>query len=992
MSTIEPTDLLLVNRNQQSFYVKAEDAKVKILDDDLLLANRNGNSYKITGIDFRESIIPPVSIESPEILSPQDGAGLGDGTSNYLLTSEIIQVDEVSGDNGETWQWSQPATNGGITQLGRYVRSLGGRTVAFERQNGDLIYNDGIDLNVGWQINSSGAQLSNTGIILQGSGTLLATDGPDNSYVSTDGKNWTAITLDLPGSVPDNIQSGVYSTKEQRFYVMSQRNSGSKWTLWGSNVDGNLESPWEEVPNLYQYTASVDYSPSEVIRNGISYIMVAGRNNGTVILVENGKTISILNSPLSQVSNVSYSAEILVAGDSANNRIAFSTDFGQTWNDYAPPVTPYVIKAFQNSFILVSRDNDGTVMKSPDGENWTEYLTPASHSTAAGALEFSASGLVIAANYVNNVQSNGFLWSSLGYTDLTFQDNSNFDAFDVGTPTGLSDGSKTCEVLAIDATASTMQVLTADTFIANNGEQLVSAQAVTEVEVDPETLVFTATPYVDLEHTSIPGSAIWEVATSADFSSGLMTDTKPAVRSNNEILPDERVNIVLAEETEYWVRVTYTTFDSSISAQSAVSHFKTGLGTSVEAGWGTVYDLPASWNTSNITAVNLVRTCGDYFVAAKRGHGDGNAQYVYSQDGVDWTIVDWFDQSRELHGIGYGNGVYYAVSQDKIYTNTDITDESGWSESYTMVGNHSNSFSGIRYYSGKLFVVTNQNEIFYTENDGNSWSILTGDFIRDVMWNETASRWICPHDNSRTGSFIMIGVNIPATDTQRRGKPNGWSENSSGYALNGRVYYWQDKNIYVCVRNTEGQATWKGGNVDPNTGWEDAFQMTNPGIAGAMNAYSLDLGANELVIASVNGSITYSTDGKTWEPFYTISTDPVVTTNLVFGVAYKDGVYVAFSRGGKLLSSTTLETTTLFYNQETNSVISKAKLERQYGVSKASEKLGIFELTEKPNYTPAGFIREGTKYRPVRDYTQDLNTLMANVSEAQATLTELQSQ
>ena len=70
---------------------------------DLVLVNRSANSYKIRAEYLQDSINPP-SLESPQIISPQDGAGLGDGTSSYALTSEIIQVDEVPGDNGEVLQ------------------------------------------------------------------------------------------------------------------------------------------------------------------------------------------------------------------------------------------------------------------------------------------------------------------------------------------------------------------------------------------------------------------------------------------------------------------------------------------------------------------------------------------------------------------------------------------------------------------------------------------------------------------------------------------------------------------------------------------------------------------------------------------------------------------------------------------------------------------------------------------------------------------------
>ena len=58
-------------------------------------------------------------------------------------------------------------------------------------------------------------------------------------------------------------------------------------------------------------------------------------------------------------------------------------------------------------------------------------------------------------------------------------------------------------------------------------------QKVSDAAPVADDLILTATPYVDNPlNATTPGIATWEVATSADFSTGLMTDTQTLVRDN----------------------------------------------------------------------------------------------------------------------------------------------------------------------------------------------------------------------------------------------------------------------------------------------------------------------------------------------------------------------------------------------------------------------------------------------------------------------------
>ena len=67
MAKVQPTDLLLVNRNSQSYQITGENVVADLQDTDLLLVNRDNVSYKITGAEIKESF-GPAAVE-PELTS-----------------------------------------------------------------------------------------------------------------------------------------------------------------------------------------------------------------------------------------------------------------------------------------------------------------------------------------------------------------------------------------------------------------------------------------------------------------------------------------------------------------------------------------------------------------------------------------------------------------------------------------------------------------------------------------------------------------------------------------------------------------------------------------------------------------------------------------------------------------------------------------------------------------------------------------------------------
>lgn len=92
MSTVNDTDLLLVERNGIQYQISYDELGT-INDDDLLIVERGGVQYKLAAVDLDLST---GSFGTPvEVLTPVDGAGVGGNLNFTGRTSDIASVDEI---------------------------------------------------------------------------------------------------------------------------------------------------------------------------------------------------------------------------------------------------------------------------------------------------------------------------------------------------------------------------------------------------------------------------------------------------------------------------------------------------------------------------------------------------------------------------------------------------------------------------------------------------------------------------------------------------------------------------------------------------------------------------------------------------------------------------------------------------------------------------------------------------------------------------------
>ena len=116
MSSIDPDDLLLVNRGGVSNQFLVTEVMSYLADDDLVLVNRSGSSYKLTGQDLRDSIGPPPTIFRPDLLTPSNGAGVTFQPTTAAITEVVggadpgTTYDAVNARDTLTWTFTNPPT------------------------------------------------------------------------------------------------------------------------------------------------------------------------------------------------------------------------------------------------------------------------------------------------------------------------------------------------------------------------------------------------------------------------------------------------------------------------------------------------------------------------------------------------------------------------------------------------------------------------------------------------------------------------------------------------------------------------------------------------------------------------------------------------------------------------------------------------------------------------------------------------------------------
>ena len=870
---------------------------------------------------------------------------------------------------------------------------------------------------------------------------------------------------------------------EDRFYIADfkapnaiYKSRGVDYTTW----DKVVEYPSGSF-NIYEFTAGDDY-----------YIIAdesnANTGNGTFLRSKNGGAFEEVAHPFPGVfCDTAYADGVLLAiamlkdATAANLKDTYtSTDFGDTWVRNVNALTSTSIstsekqrclKTLNNEFILVGIGDDGDYtgwfLKSTDGVTWSEYEIGPNFQVRRSGLAFPASGLMVSGSV------GGFWWTSFSSKFLEFADNTRFEDFEVNGIYDEAAGVKSALILFKDPDAAppTMRISTDDIFVANAGEKLVSRIEVTDASPDPESLIFTATPYEDdPDGQTTPGTATWDVATSADFSTGLMTDTKAVVRDvNNSLEPSERVNISLEDDTEYYTRVTYTNADGTLSAVSRTHHFRTDSGEICEV-WSTNFTGGSlAGGTTYINAFD-----GSLTTAALTIEEAGNP--------VIYNIPDTL-LGKQLTGYFYGDG---AASKFILNSGSFENCQNG-----TEIGNTS--------YDGKCYswdLGTDTTEIsFYTINTNRASGLIglevDGELLTDCFpegqpgetifhvepsgdstGNTAKHQWLCP---SGVTSVCVVAVGAGGSGGNAVGYAGaggglGWKNDISVtpgtiYTVqvggNGTEGYGDDSwfNTPNTVRGFGGEGGkavaqngeafggdfigdggGKGGDAGNGTsgggggaggysgsGGNGSRGNTNSQTQGSSGAggaggggggwYGGAGGGVEIFGEGANGAAGNATSasarnggggggsgGERGCPFdnSNIGSNQSSDGGGSYGGGCGDsagdgntggpGVVRIIWGDNRAFPSTNVGPTTYnLYNENTNEIISNEEAALTYGIKGASPEIGIYELTNQPNYPVQGYVKEGNKYRPIRNYITELRDAQDTIESLQTRLAGIEA-
>ena len=235
MSTVNDTDLLLVNRGGQSYNVKIEDMST-VEDTDLLLINRGGQSFKVEAKDLPGG---GEVITAPEIGNVVLAQQAGDRFDNAVFGNTISYVNQGSTNNtismgvevvGNLQQKGKtsPIGSTGSTSLGAAIA-------------GDTILADVSPTDLTTQMAAAGVTgIQGISLLSTASAcayiTFINVDG--YSLVGLRSPNWEFIN----GGEPIDSTAGDYESwfNAEAGYIQGKYNNGQYWarfplTSWNSS-------------------------------------------------------------------------------------------------------------------------------------------------------------------------------------------------------------------------------------------------------------------------------------------------------------------------------------------------------------------------------------------------------------------------------------------------------------------------------------------------------------------------------------------------------------------------------------------------------------------------------------------------------------------------------------------------------------------------------------------------------------------------------------
>lgn len=229
----------------------------------------------------------------------------------------------------------------------------------------------------------------------------------------------------------------------------------------------------------------------------------------------------------------------------------------------------------------------------------------------------------------------------------------------------------------------------------------------------------------------------------------------------------EKGQVSYSSDGQSWTGYTESIFDSSLSINAVIygggKFLAAGEGGRMmympdDSGWTRVSENHFGGDTIRALAWGRTASGENRYVAGGEDNSQGatgKGKLCWSGDGITWTYS--MNIAKRVNGLGYGNGVFVAVSDDgKIYRSGN--GGTVWEEKYTVPGE--TGLLSVVYGSGTFIAAGHNGVALVSRDDGNTWMSMTVSF-------STSEQISCVAYSG--GRFILAGHPYPAEEGQAAG-------------------------------------------------------------------------------------------------------------------------------------------------------------------------------------------------------------------------------
>ena len=488
-------------------------------------------------------------------------------------------------------------------------------------------------------------------------------------------------------------------------------------------------------------------------------------------------------------------------------------------------------------------------------------------------------------------------------------------------------------------------------------------------------VVFTSSaPDTDSGTVTTWGNAKWTVADNEALTTNPLTTEIALVAGQNQTVPANTLS--LQANKEYYVGVTYSVTDPSgvSNVASDVNRFKVS---------GPSFPDPDSQN-SNMVGINGRSTTGNVgytadrlFVCVQKTSGgvaalwenDKEAFDLFEDSGCSLSGSNAYSVAVQGNNVLVsGRGVSANRSTDGGVTWLGVDDLGTWGSGHfndSAINDDASVWLMVGA-SGRTNTSIDNGATFTTNTHSNiNTTIECGDYLNGTWYLCTANKIFDGTDPLTTNNFTVW---------------KDYSSNAGGRTATFKRIEKKNNKLIACATNIPIV-------INPD---RSVDILTDSPNGGYYNAVDYDPVTERYVFAGDANPARYVTCSKDFDDWQI--SDNMSFTAPIIDVAAFNGVVYFFGTGTQFTYVTKTQDFALFYSENDSMALKSSEVISRYGIDPLDPSnsdlryLGIFPLTEQPTYHVAGYVKEGDKYAPIRDYSPEYEDAQERLSEFKSTL------